>query len=209
MDIKKTISSTLLIFLSFIAVAQNNTKYEARTILGDDLEYGGYGSFTLGYTKISNYNTFTGGMKGAWLINHKLGLGLAGNGFATKTSEIKNKSFLTGGYGGFLVEPIFFSNNPIHFTVPLLIGGGGIAYVSERIFEDYFAEIYDVFFVFEPGIEMEINMTSFLRIALGISYKITSDIDMTTSILGKEISILQKDDLNKFTVSLVFKFGKF
>ncbi|MCK5867053.1 MAG: hypothetical protein KAG14_01510 [Mycoplasmataceae bacterium] len=206
---------TFMVNISFAQEKEN--KSEFKTILGDDIEHGGYGAFYLGYTGIGEYNSFTAGGKGAWLINHKIGIGIAGSGFITEPiPSIYNKekdAFISGGYGGFLIEPIFYGNNPVHFSIPIIIGGGGIAYVREGYLEEDYGynslDIYDAFFVFEPGIEIEMNMTSFFRIALGLSYRFTSDIDMSTKILGKEIEVLGAKDMNQLVAKLVFKFGKF
>ncbi len=206
----------LLVLFSFYANAQNNnSSNEFNTLLGDNISHGGYGAFSIGYSKIGNYNSFVGGGKGAWIINHSIGIGLAGHGFITEQlTEIlpdENYSFITGGYGGFLIEPIFYAKKTFHFSAPIIIGGGAVTYINERQMNDpgFYPTIFDSFFIFEPGIELELNMVKFFRVALGLSYRITSDIDLSTEIAGENIVILDKKDLNQLVVKLAFKFGKF
>ena len=202
-------------FINSINAQDSKPQQEYKSLLGDDVVHGGYGSFSVGYTQIGNYNAFIGGMKGAWIINHSIGIGIAGSGFITeRLPQIipnENYSFISGGYGGFLIEPTFYPMEQVHFSVPIIIGGGAAVFVNDRYFDDlhYYSENFDEFFVFEPGIEVELNIVNFFRVALGVSYRITSDINLTTDITDKTIIILDKKDLNKLVVKLNFKFGKF
>ena len=207
---------TILVFFTYGVNAQNEkSNNEYKTLLGDNVTHGGYGAFSVGYTKVGDYNSFTSGMKGAWIINHNIGIGIAGSGYITEKLGVGSDeiySFVTGGHGGFLIEPIFFSNNSVHFTVPIIIGGGGVTYINEfQMHGDYqeYPYAYDSYFLFEPGVELEVNMVKFFRVAIGVSYRMTSDINLTTTILGEDIVILDKKDLNQLVVNLTFKFGKF
>ena len=58
----------------------------------------------------------------------------------------------------------------------------------------------DAFFVFEPGMEIELNIVSFFRIAIGGSYRYTSDINL----IGHD-----PDLLRNFNAYFTLKFGKF
>lgn len=212
---------TLLLIIAVVFTTKVNAQEESnnkeyKTLLSEDVEHGGYGAFSIGYTQIGEYNAFTGGGKGAWLINHSLGLGMAGNGFATDRVESKfitdRDAYIVGGYGGFLIEPIFYANNPVHFSLPMIIGGGGVTYIRDSYLQDpgsYYPDYYSTFFVFEPGIELELNVVKFMRVAFGISYRITSDIDLTADIAGNNVELLGKKDMNKIVAKMIFKFGKF
>lgn len=216
----KTVFKTILIAMLITASANfANAQDEYKTLLGNDISHGGYGAFSLGYTKVGDYNTFSPGMKGAWIINHGIGIGLAGSGFVTEpTTGIipdEDYSLIAGGYGGFLIEPIFFGTNAVHFSVPIIIGGGAVAYVSDKYmpynpsYPEYYYNNFDSFFVFEPGIELELNIVKFFRLALGVSYRFTSDINLTTQLVDETVVVLDKKDLNQLVVKLNFKFGKF
>ena len=61
-------------------------------------------------------------------------LNLAGYGFFSdyKFDAVLNRNTnYQGGYGGFYFEPILLPKFPAHITLPVLIGVGGIAYVSD------------------------------------------------------------------------------
>ena len=114
--------------------------------------------------------------------------------------------YLVGGYGGLLVEPIIAPNFPIHVSFPILIGGGGLA-LNEYTWHDYDWEYdyyepfdWDSFFVFEPGVEIELNVVKFFRVGFGASYRITSNMHM---------AYVPKDMMNGFSAAVTLKFGKF
>jgi hypothetical protein len=214
---KKVLAISVFAFsILYINAQENDSADGFKTLLGANVTHGGYGAFSVGYTKIGNYNSFTGGMKGVWIINHSIGIGIAGNGFITEKLDgfilDENYSFITGGYGGFLIEPIFYAKKPVHFSVPIIIGGGAVTYITEMHMNNngyYYPDIFDEFFVFEPGIELELNMVKFFRVALGLSYRLTSEIDLSTGIDGENIKLLDKKAMNQLVIKLAFKFGKF
>jgi hypothetical protein len=137
-----------------------------------------------------------------------LTLGIAGSGFVNNLELDYGpgsvSSGLSGGYGGLLIEPILAPFSPVHLAFPIIIGAGGIAYVDRYYWSSH---TYDpwvtdaaAFFVFEPGIELELNLVRFLRLAVGASYRLTSDIKMENA---------KSDALNGLTGSFSLKFGKF
>lgn len=231
----KTISLvalTLLLSFNKTTVAQEKKSepqqaeskpQKVETLFGDNMTHGGYGALVIGYSQIAGRSALTSGAKGAWIINHSLGLGLAGKGFisAEKSSPIPDAdwSAIAGGYGGFLVEPILFGTKPIHVSVPLIIGAGGLIYGNNKEYDyDYenqpeypydYSEVFDYYFVFEPGIELEFTLTQFFRLAAGISYRLTSDINITRTVDDIDYQVVKPGDLRGFSAHLAFKFGKF
>jgi len=112
---------------------------------------------------------------------------------------------LTGGYGGLVLEPIVFPNFPVHLSLPVLIGAGGIAYTTSNYYpeyddSDYFVEDSYAYFIIEPGVELELNMLKFFRLAFGGYYRYTSDIDLID---------YPENVLHGFSGGITFKFGKF
>jgi hypothetical protein len=204
--------------LSAATFGQERTGNEIQTIFGNPdkkIDHGGYGAFTVGYTSIDGEPVLTLGGRGGWLIDHHVTLGFAGLGFATETyidgywpdqAGFQEGYYMVGGYGGFFVEPIIAPFSPIHVSFPILIGGGGLT-LNETSWHDYNWEYdyyepfdWDSYFVFEPGVEVEMNVVKFFRIALGASYRLTSNLHM---------DYVPKDMMNGFNASMTFKFGKF
>lgn len=185
---------------------QNNDKIQ--TLFGDDVSNGGYGALMFNYSKINDEDAFLFGMRGGWLIDHKLTIGMSGYGFFSDmhwdNNDQGNDQFLTGGYGGLLIEPILFAHKPVHLAFPILIGGGGVALLDETFWDDYYDEWYpeyvDAFFVFEPGIELELNVVKAMRIAFAVTYRVTEDL---------ELSGVDKKALNGLNFGMAMKFGNF
>ncbi len=182
---------------------------EIKTLLGDNITHGGYGAIMVNYSVIDNKDAILVGGKGAWIINHVLGIGLGGYGFANDLrfdNIIESKDYtLAGGYGGLLIEPIILPHSPVHVAIPILIGAGGVALVDNYYYSydkhnDYYAAASDAFFVIEPGVELEFNMVKFMRVAIAVSYRYTQ---------GLQLPGLDGDILNSFSGGLALKFGKF
>jgi hypothetical protein len=200
-----------------ITVGQERTT-EMQTIFGNSdkkIDHGGYGAITVGYTQIDHKDVMTLGGRAGWVIDHHVTLGLAGKGFINSiyidgywpTSEGYNDGYyLVGGYGGFFVEPIIAPNSPVHISLPILIGGGGLA-LNESTWHDnnweydYYEPFdWDSYFVFEPGVEIELNLIEFVRIGFCGSYRLTSNMHM---------AYVPKDMMNGFNAEVTLKFGKF
>jgi hypothetical protein len=110
------------------------------------------------------------------------------------------------------MEPIFFAKSPIHFSVPITIGAGGIYAWNEDYFNDPWEHGYyeyhddwDTFFVVEPGLELDMTVVKFMRISLGATYRITDDIQMQNN---DDIAV-SKDALRNISGYFSLKFGKF
>jgi hypothetical protein len=212
-----------VLFLALISVVlftataqQGETDYandDFKTLFGgDNFSHGGYGAFTINYAKIDNKDAILMGARGAWIIGHGFALGMGGYGFLNDYSFNPNIAGgrnvnLAGGYGGLLIEPIVLPRFPVHLSVPILIGAGGIAYTSTwnpypYDYEDFdlFVEDATGFFVVEPGVEIEFNVVRFFRLAVGGYYRFTSRIQLYDT---------PEDVMNGWSVGLTLKFGKF
>jgi len=171
---------------------------------------GGYGAFTIGYTRINNQDAMLLGGRGEWVIGHGFGLGLGGYGFindATYDMVDDLNYSLAGGYGGLIMEPILFGWYPVHLAFPILIGAGGVANTA------YTADYYDpyeywdgyvvsstAFFVAEASVELEFNLVRFFRLAVFGSYRFTSDLNLPD---------IPADALRGWSAGMTFKFGSF
>jgi hypothetical protein len=201
-----------------------NDKEEFTTIFGKNdgrIDYGGWGGLTFGYTQLQGYDTYLMGARGGWLIDHHFTIGLAGIGFISDHNynnilpiedyPYNPKVNLAGGYGGLFLEAILFPNYPVHINIPVIIGGGGVTYV---LTQDYYNDPYynndyyydgssidsDAFFVFEPGLEIELNVIKFMRFSIGGSYRYTSQIDLINT---------SSNMLRSFNGYFSLKFGSF
>lgn len=190
---------------------------------------GGYGSFSIGWTQIDGKSAMVLGGRAAWIANHHFALGLAGRGFFNNfgndsyydedyNPNYDDTYYLSGGYGGLLLEPIVAPMKPVHISFPILIGAGGVATTPANW--DYYSYNYNnyyynatAYFVFEPGVDLEFNIMKFFRIALGGSYRYTSDIYLQNKYLNDldetVYENVSKDALRGFNVDVSLKFGWF
>lgn len=189
---------------------RRNNRGEIQTLFGrNKVNNGGYGGFGAGYTLIDDKDALISSGRGAWIIGHSLALGFSGTGFINSfhyDPYVDADVNLTGGYGGFLIEPIIFGRFPVHLSLPIVAGFGGIAYTQTQWtdapwgYQNSWIEDYDSYLIFEPGVEIELNILKFFRMAIGLTYRMTSDINLLNT---------APDVLEGVSGGISFKFGKF
>ena len=202
---------SLLIFLGLGFLLASAQEYEDNdqisTIFSKGRKNGGYGALSFSYTQIDGKDAFLMGARGSWIIDHSFAIGLGGNGFINDVNyhnwmnnDLNNN--LAGGYGGIYLEPILLPRLPVHISIPVLFGIGGISRVdNQQNWDNWLDDSQsDVYLVFEPTVELEFNMTRHLRLAGTIGYRFTSKIEMQDT---------NPDILEGTNIGLVMKFGKF
>jgi hypothetical protein len=166
------------------------------------------------YTMIDKKNAYLFGLSGGIIINHNFSIGLEGIGIMTnnnlKFSGINDTAdvYLYGGYGGLILEYRIKPLNPVNIAFPLLIGGGGAAYSTwgpnnwNNSNNDQDDNIYnwDSYFVIEPGVVVGINLLKFMRLDVGISYRLVQGLDLPET---------ETDMMNGLNGKLSLKFGRF
>ncbi len=208
---KKILAITITLALFTGVYAQfDDEEYrddEFRTLFGNNTEIGGYGGFGMYYSEINGRDAINFNGRGAIILGHGIALGISGTGFVSDYvfDPVRGEDAnLAGGYGGIFIEPILLPKYPVHISVPVTFGVGGIAYSYRYEYDEYDwdnqVEDTEVFLVVEPGVELEVNVTRFFRLAVGGYYRITSDLDLVQT---------QRDALNGFSGGITFKFGMF
>ena len=183
---------------------------EIQTLFDPRSGSGGYGAITIAYTQINGRDAMLMGGRGAWVIGHGFGLGMGGYGFVNdpiyNATDDLNYS-LVGGYGGLVMEPIIMGWFPVHLSLPILIGAGGVANTSYSAdwydpyeYWDGYLEDATAYFVAEGGVELEFNLVRFLRLSLFGTYRYTSDILLEN---------IPTDALRGWNYGITFKFGSF
>ena len=151
-----------------------------------------------------------------FLVNRSYMLGVAGYGIATNPeitgvlppgfSDENNPRRLTmnGGYAGLYLGGILWSRELLHVAIPILIGAGEFQISDEDFFQNQSDTDYTVerstFLVGEPGIQLEFNITSSLRIAAGASYRY---------VYGLELVNLTDVDMSEWVGTVSLRFGRF
>jgi hypothetical protein len=174
---------------------QRRNRNEIQTLTGPGSHIGFYFGFTTGYSRIDVYDAVNAGASVALIANHSLAVGFSGKGFVSEPfrgeAGTTGKYNYAGGYGGLLIEPILFPKRPVHLSFPVLLGAGGIA--RNRVsgiyhpydYDDFFIDDAEAFLIAEPGVEIEVNVARWLRMGMGVSYRIVSSFDSGDFVSGE------------------------
>ena len=193
----------ILMVLAILAVTAGSARAgEPETLIKGDHEHehGGFGGPVVKITTFDFEPGILVGGRGGWILDHQLTVGGAGYGLAKnlrkEDGDYSENSQLGFGYGGFELGFIFGSDKLVHGSLHALIGGGGLS------LWDPDAETTDSgsYFVFEPELNLELNVTKFFRIGLGVGYRLVA---------GDDFYEYDYLDLSGVTGTLAFEFGKF
>ena len=185
---------------------------EVKTLMKDNTGFGGHLSLNIAGTQIYDDPALMLGGELVFTLSHVLNMGFAGYGMPSRIgyrdyhqtySQARNVEM---GYGGLFVEPVFFDKQMVHFTVPVLIGAGWVG-ISDR---NYLAHPYEyyppvisaqsAYFVFQPGVNMEVNLARNIRFTLGGAYRMVN---------GSDIPQLTDGDLSGFSFQGGIRVGWF
>lgn len=205
----KTVTTILFTLLLLTTGFQTSDAQQTQTLIQGGISHGGFGGPVVKFSDVrGDLGVWVGG-RGGWVINldpnHAISLGGGGYGLVTE-HRIPNpeyghsprSQFAMNGYGGFEIEYTNRSWQLAHMTVSTLIGGGGLM-IRDRGFHEV-DDNPDAYFVFEPGLNLELNITRFFRIATGVTYRLTSGIGRAG---------FSDDDFSGINGAITFKFGGF
>lgn len=209
---KRKIFTIFFLVMSTLAASAQ----EIQTIFRNNgVGHGGYGAITNKFTSINGEFANMCGIYGGWYINHKFLLGV---GAAAVTNDIRvpqqysvNPTIPMSyefGQVGLVTEYVLGSNKAVHFAFNLFTGAGFTVQYDRDGNDDWEWDDNDDdehrdenwFFVAEPGVQAEVNITRWMRFSPGISYRIASGADG----LG-----LSDSKLSDMSYNLTLKFGKF
>ncbi|HEX2967913.1 MAG TPA: hypothetical protein VHO46_02325 [Bacteroidales bacterium] len=207
----------LFCFSSFAQDDEDDYKYERersrddemRTLFGHDRSGGAYCVFTGGYSEIDNENAVLFGARFGWMTGHSFGAGFGATGFLNEyhyEPAIDMDVFLAGGYGGLYIEPVIMPKYPVHLSFPILFGAGGISYISrDNSDNNNLVEDSEAFLIIEPSAEIELNLTRYMRFAVGASYRAPTSFDVGLS----DVPGVRASSIRGMSYSISLKFGRF
>ncbi len=184
-------------------------RQDIKTLSGSMSHSGGFGALSFRSTKFKDETMVLAGLRGGWIINRTLGIGVEGHGIiptAAFDDVVADQEVnVLGGYGGMFLELILFSNEVVHVTFPVSGGAGWLGYhltnedntVQSTIEREVDS---DVFWYIEPGADLEFNISRNFRLALGVSKRFTQDLELVNT----ESDVF--DELNYF---ITLKIGGF
>lgn len=191
--------AVLLLLIAQPAWAQEDEEEEPKpqeeTLIKSGIDSGGFGALVFKFSGVNDQFAFFGGARGGWIINHRFVIGGGGYGLGSEIClDEEGSCFLRElefGYGGFEFEYIGLWDRVAHYSLQLLIGGGGVTLLGFPS---------DGVFVAEPAARLELNVTKWFRLNIGGGYRFVS---------GVNLARLDNSDLSAFSGVLEFKFGNF
>jgi len=175
---------------------------------GDSIAIGFYGGPDFKFTIMDDYVAVFNGGKGGIIFDGAFSIGGAGYNLITNNhfvdvfdNGVFKSAELDMDYGGLVLEYINSTNRAFHFTVNSLIGWGVASYIlpgNKGVSES----VYDRsgLFVIEPGATLEMNLTKYMRMNIGGSYRLVA---------GSKLGYNTDSDFSGFAINLTLKFGFF
>ena len=162
-----------------VATLQAQDEREFRTILdGKSLHISGFGGPMMQFTTVAGEFGHMMGGGGGVLINDFFfggyGLGLT-NQIKADASPTDPDDNLQLGHGGFWMGYSLFGTAPIHLSISALAGFGELSF---QIPDTYQTRLNDQIFVLTPIVEVEANITQYLRIGAGATYSLYTGVQL-------------------------------
>jgi len=190
------------IFIMIICILFVSNFAHADSLFSNGSISGVFGGPLIKYTKLNGEDALIVGARGGWAFNSILTIG---GGAYVLLNDIpinaaqSDTNFINLGYGGIVAEYVGMSDNMIHWQINMLLGTGAVSTRNGNK-----TGKNDMIFVFEPGADGVLNISSTIRVALGLSYRIVSGVDPDNF-----NGYLANSDLSGFTASLTMLFGSF
>ncbi len=205
----KTLVFIMVVLFSMeMTFAQKETNY---IFDSDKIEYDFFMGPELKVSHLIEGYQLYSGIKAAMLLDNKFAFGISAGGFVTETkfeglNDIGEWGLLNTvvAYGGFYFDYIIPGNLPVQISFPNLVGVAGVTLFSSvyntpgRTDEEMVEG--GVFFIYEPAVNLEFNITSYLRIGFGGGYRLAIKGDMDR---------LSAKDMSDPTFNFSIKIGSF
>ena len=191
--------------LATIVLAQDNMKEigekdQMQTLFGYDSKITGYGAFDTKFTKLNDTEAIIFGGHGGVIFNSYFYFGIGAYGLVT-TNQFggtypEESLDMHMGYTGLMMGFNILPTKVVHFSVPLFVGVGNLELEHNKVFVENSA-----FLLFEPGLQLEINVVQFMKIGLGGGYRMVHGTNLRNDI--------SDDDLSFWSGNFSLIFGKF
>lgn len=203
--------------IAFLALAATAAPLFAqeKTLFSDGItSHGGFGGPVTKVTRFNGETVVMGGIRGGWIINHHFSLGFGGYGLSERSGIPQEAMDLYKnadgtyrdmrtifGYGGLEAEYTGRWEELVHYTAGLLVGAGNVEYAEHNdTWDGGDFNRHDSIFVLEPSLSGELNVIRWMRVNLGVSYRLVTDVNQVG---------LNNKDVSGIAGTINFKFGKF
>lgn len=190
--------------ISLASFGQKEENDDFQTLFDfEDVYVSGFGGPVINICPVKDhYAPFMGGGGGA-ILNRKFFFGGFGAGM-TQSINLDDHQYdkLDFSYGGLWLGYIFMGEKAIHPTFHVQMGWGGIS-LQERSGDIFDEDKNDPVYVINPTLELEMNLTQFFRLGVGVNYRYTTGVDT------EDIHGLTNKDFSSPGGFVSFKFGWF
>jgi hypothetical protein len=175
-------------------------KDEMQTLFTYDANITGYGSWDNKFTQLAGQDALIIGAHGGVIFNSYFSFGLGAYGSATTVdiagTNPETSLDLSMGYTGLMMGFNVMPRKVVHFSIPLFVGVGNLELEHNNAFVENSA-----FLLFEPGLQLEVNVVQFMKIGLGGGYRMVHGINLRNPVTD--------EDLTYWTGNFSLIFGKF
>jgi len=151
------------------------------------------GTYSLKFSSLNHQFILLDGGGTRFIINRRYAVGISGYR-ALRTADYRGNELSTG-YGGVWNHYIISPMSKVHVSISLLTAIGGIGYTDA--FTDEF--VSKTMLVLEPDLFMDVNMTEFMRMGLGLGFRL----------MPGSFGQLNTWDMSSLTGTVQVRFGGF
>jgi hypothetical protein len=218
MNKEKIMKNTCLaLMLCFMALHA-----EPQYLIDSKGEHGGFFAPTVKLSPVNDDMAMFVGARAGWILAHTVSIGFAGYAMVSDVQVqdvVDSLKHLQMAYGGMEMGLTLFPDKLIHIHLSTLFAMGALhqgaeypvwgQYDCDRSCEDdedddydeYWRKHTDAILVLEPTVELELNVSRWMRIGAGVGYRKVWGAD--------KVEKVENADLRDFTGSLSLKFGWF
>ena len=175
-------------------------KDQMQTLFGYDSKITGYGQWDTKFTKLNGSDAVIIGGHGGVIFNSYLYFGLGAYGLVTTKQIVgaypEESLDMHMGYTGMMIGFNIMPKKVVHFSIPIFVGGGNLELDHRNVYVENSA-----FMIFEPGVQLEVNLVQFMKIGIGGSYRMVNGTSLRND--------LNDDDLSYWSGNFSIIFGKF
>ncbi|MCU7494501.1 MAG: hypothetical protein HF314_12770 [Ignavibacteria bacterium] len=164
------------------------------TVCFAQAESGAYVAAAVKSGSIVGRNSLIAGGRAGWSFGKKIFLGGA---FYSLVNEVEmdqkdpltNRKLLAGfNCGGLELEYIYPLNELFHGSILLFMGGGGLKPKAKDLSVPHTSYYGQSLLVWEPQVNVELNLTKLLHLGLGVSYRFVTGVDGYQGLQNKDLS---------------------
>ncbi len=199
-DLRKWIFATNLLMLTAFACAQE-AGYN-RTLFSPEMNVACVWSPGISLNKIQGETgVLLGGYTGVLIDNKILTAVTGGVNLGHPTVNY--------GYFGGKVQYIVRASDLVHFSGQVVLGWGSTKDYEtpkEGLFDNFWNISGELFFIKEPGINVEVNLSDRFTLVTGVSYRMVTGIDPGNENISK--TLLTNQDMSGFNLNISLRIRK-